>query len=467
MLTDGFTSSSPRIIAAIMSVLHTAAQPPIHSILPELLSEIFLNVDTREADGFVTQSTFACSSADGDKSRSTGSHLGSVCRHWRSVTLDTPALWASLRISVIPGWHRDPLRALERVLMHLKRSADAPLSIHLTIANATSLVPIVLDQSAEASAELETWCFLVRLIFSQAERIRYFAFLAKGIFTEDSSATSILSSFRPRFTSLVHLSLFTPKSLEGVLDLSTFPIHSFTLHQPCRSDNFIRWHILPFSNITNIILLDVTPLGVKHLLPHFPNLRVAELRLCSDGSNSTRLGVAQLHFPHLHTLVIEDTDKLSTDDLCSVLKAMVLPVLSHLSLSIQENWDPIFLMPSQQSIYPAIQHLIEGVCVFRMARLPFDCKHISPLLEKMRNVVELEVTQMVVRSDMAGTLLLEELCKEGVMPKLRDLQLVLRRRPEVGLFERMRKSRMGVLRWADLKVEDDQEGYELHGLQFA
>ncbi|KAK7032563.1 hypothetical protein VNI00_012962 [Paramarasmius palmivorus] len=346
-------------------------------------------------------------------------------------------------------------------MIHLERSGNAPLSIHLTVANTDLVMQAIVGQVVNAPVELRAWCMLIKTLFNHSDRIHRLAFVLGGISGDDPSAAFILSTFRHSFTSLRHLSLSTPQSPHEVLDLSIFPIHSFTLHQPCRSDNFFRWHTLPLSQITELGLLDVTPQVLLMFLPRFPNLMVAKLRICYSHSPHSDLSRAtRLLLPHLHTLEIRYIDEWESDDLFLALEILVLPALTHFSLIVKED-SSVCMFVQQRSVYPAMQHLLEHVRVLRMTRVPFDICHIPQLLAKLRSVAELAITQLQVGSIPAAasisTVVLKELSKEGIVPQLRSLTIVVPKEPEDGLLEKMRESRSDVLRSVDIKVQMDDK----------
>lgn len=101
----------------LMPLTHIA---PVNTLLPELLSSIFISLVNASAYARLT----------GDKTNGSVDYptlLSSVCAHWRRIAICTPYLWSDFNLM---NSNHD-LRNLEPIMLWLERSRDSPLHIRI------------------------------------------------------------------------------------------------------------------------------------------------------------------------------------------------------------------------------------------------------------------------------------------------------------------------------------------------
>ncbi|KAK0229443.1 hypothetical protein EDD85DRAFT_957192 [Armillaria nabsnona] len=95
---------------------HVSLNPPVHTLPPEILNEIFLFACTRPYSVFGSRNCEA-------------RMIGGVCRRWRTVAWSSPALWSSLNLTWKSGW--DQGVGIKLLGDTLERSLQSKLSVKL------------------------------------------------------------------------------------------------------------------------------------------------------------------------------------------------------------------------------------------------------------------------------------------------------------------------------------------------
>ncbi|KAI3612563.1 hypothetical protein WG66_009831 [Moniliophthora roreri] len=423
----------------------------INSMPPELLSHIFLSVDTQYCYGISTQSQlyppyFPL------RSNSTPSHLGSVCTYWRKVSLATPALWASLHI-IIPGFNHSGI--LERVRTHLERSGSSLLSIILSGDRALSNDDLDLVSEAVVAAEpfqnlpghLLVLCEVLRSIFHQADRITRFSLRIPG----QVSTASLLLRSQHRFVTLSHLSipLQPQESMRSLFDMlgSLSCLRSLEIFdlEPREVD---RTMASKLAQITRIRIGLATLDQICTLLSFCPNVCSARVALCDSRNYHSPPNIPNLPLLHLHAFHIDIDAFTQMECVAALFTAMVVsPRLTELTVTTSPRNHAE--QRAQDVLFPALQPLLTNLDTFCIEGFHLDRSKFSLLLERMPNLCHLEVVDIkrwveeYNRAMFVG--LLEDLSEWRVTPRLTTLRLSLRNWVGDNLFENMLESRVGTL----------------------
>ncbi|KAJ7140953.1 hypothetical protein C8R44DRAFT_762145 [Mycena epipterygia] len=139
------------------------ASCPILKLPPEIIAEIFLHCLEGEV-------------APHDMSPTPAFAIIRVCRHWRTIGLSLSRLWCSLKI-------RNPSRDL--LSLCIGRSAEHPLSLHLTVSDGDTLLDIQQFLPRIRGLYLEcTWKQWNRMAGSQGQQLPLLRALALSAWDE-------------------------------------------------------------------------------------------------------------------------------------------------------------------------------------------------------------------------------------------------------------------------------------------
>ncbi|KAK7047075.1 hypothetical protein VNI00_006735 [Paramarasmius palmivorus] len=305
-------------------VQHTA---PINRLPPELLSRILTYMVKWNRFGLL----------QGYESWSQALYFCPVCRYWRDVALSTPRLWSIITLSIDFNRRYPPI-ILERLLAHVKRSQNTPISFKFTI-NGPHADPEYLDPYLNA-------------LFDEAHRWRSFEFEAPWGF--NSVLMKILESTEGKLVALESLTIDV-KSLEknmfNFLQHTTPAFHSLTLISE-DSDFFTCVNLaslsIPFTQITNLHLDNITTavLALIEVCPnlvsaHFviPALACRRYWLDDVGVRSPKKKAAPYHLSSLTQLTIEvsESSQKSSDyafaDVAIIIHSLKAPALKSFALT--------------------------------------------------------------------------------------------------------------------------------------
>ncbi|KAK7030254.1 hypothetical protein VNI00_014271 [Paramarasmius palmivorus] len=424
----------------------------VASIPPEILSSIFILVNVTKHSHHLfsdSESHFRGTlPPDNFLSEPTASHLGRVCRHWRDVSLATPALWASLHVD-LGGLVRTEGN-VEGLKVHLDRAKAHPLSISLQYGNFQSIGPTDIDDPDFGSLSIPSR--IISLIFHRSDHIHHLALHFS--FAEPSSLISTtfecIFHFRDRLKNLRHLVLYTPDddAIRALEPFSNSPLLS-SIAITISDDTPLQFPRLPFSSLTEVVLEMAGMLQVVSLLGVCSNIRVAKFSLWS-GNEATQINEAPLSLPYLETLYLGEVDQLKASSLVCLLDALTMPALKTLSLEAcgdlnyglrgEELCEIFWHVAALAERSPQIESL-------HLNFLPFEGQDLILVMEKMPKLRVLDVAIEITFGRPLTTSFLKELGREDIVPRLRDLRLSLCREEgwieiEKGVLEELLKRRM-------------------------
>ncbi|KAK7032562.1 hypothetical protein VNI00_012961 [Paramarasmius palmivorus] len=428
--------------------------PPIDSLPLEILAGVFLEVNSRTNEGKpCPQNVF-------HKFRSspysTASLLGSVCRGWRNVTLNTPALWASMLIEFDDSGYTECV--IEHLQMHLERSMPGPLFIQMVfdkedfhrdgyshlVSAAGGAFHHGNDQSFHP--ELIIPCRIVEHVFHHSHRIRRLSleFIERyHPISDDRFASSFLAQLRGRLPTLTHLAIdgldLEPHDALDTL-INPSQLHSLVLldmdsERPINLGRFTRLDHLTLSAGDMDMLVES--------LSSCPSIRSAQLSL-SQSYCSPGIELRTLSLPHLGALHIDFEYVYDAENLKEVLGIVSFPALKYLSCEIQRSsgshitseW---IVVTQGLTSFAARCPLIIS---FSLVNFPFEDHHIISILERMPKLVTLDVDEGCTDSTMITDRFLEKLGSASILPKLKELRLVMGRcASEKRVLEEMLRTR--------------------------
>uniref|UniRef100_A0A0W0GCW3 F-box domain-containing protein n=1 Tax=Moniliophthora roreri TaxID=221103 RepID=A0A0W0GCW3_MONRR len=452
--------------------------PSIHRLPPEILTDIFINVDCISDHDIAYQSRF-CHKSSEHCSRSTGSHLGSVCVYWRGVTLSSPGLWASLLVEIEHSAY--PECILERLRLHIERSRSAALSVilkltsylrgddHRNIVQALTASPHAAPPSLDNNLLVPYG--LIKLIMDQTKRIRHFSlYLNTEEIDAEHFALPLFSHFQSRFPILEHITADLPygDDPQSVLDLFTpsSRIVSFGISDPILSSPL--QYSFPYSRMTNVHIKETGAHGLWTILHLCPNLRAADVVLGYEEPGPLP-SMTELFLQHLESLSIEVRWLDDIDDLSVIINAVNLPALLSLSIGIlrrqgitHNTWDMAGITQFTTSFTTSFTASFLSLIARSKSRststierlqlncFPFRCDELIALTEKLPNLLELSISEpdweetdlQNGRNQMLTCDVLEELASGRILPRLKNLRMVVNN-DWVGsdAFERMIESR--------------------------
>ncbi|KAK7037618.1 hypothetical protein VNI00_010832 [Paramarasmius palmivorus] len=266
-------------------------QPRIQSLPPEILSTIFIltNVKpfkTRFEERFYRKPY-------GDQLKLNGSLVGSVCRCWRALSLNTPALWSKIILDLSQLQY--PPTILERLQMHFERSKSLPISVSLDFHrnfDFDSCLEFLESSQLEGDASFR----LLKTIFDHAGRIQQLTLSG----AREEFFTVLMPTFRDQFSNINRLALYnnTMTATNGLSTFSDARIQSIEL----RGVKLTSEHCIPCSHLTSIIIDDIDlTLLIRVLAANSSSLQHADVFVC-DFSIPDNIPIPTL--PNLHTLNI-------------------------------------------------------------------------------------------------------------------------------------------------------------------
>ncbi|KAK7037610.1 hypothetical protein VNI00_010823 [Paramarasmius palmivorus] len=269
-------------------------QSRIQSLPPEILSTIFIltNVKpykTRFEERFRRKPY-------GDQLKLNGSLVGSVCRYWRTLSLNTPALWSKIILDLSQLQY--PPTILERLQMHFERSKSLPLSVSLDFHwnfHFDSCLEFLESSQLEGDVSFR----LLKTIFDHAGRIQRLTLSG----AREQFFTILMPTFRDQFSDIRRLGL-NKNTLTATNGLSTFSdarIQSIEL----RGVTLTSEHCIPCSHLTSIIIDDIDLTLLVGVLAGNSSLQHADVSICNF-SLPDNIPVPTL--PDLNTLNITAKD---------------------------------------------------------------------------------------------------------------------------------------------------------------
>ncbi|KAJ7720933.1 hypothetical protein B0H16DRAFT_380716 [Mycena metata] len=259
--------------------------------------------------------------------RSSPNVLGQICRKWREITFQTPALWRAIALSLRNGKRLDQkLRLLE---LWLKRSGSCLLSIQidhsLHVSSGTRSLPATLDPFTRALA-------------AHSARWEYFRLYSLTyIFPSITAPLPFLRALTmapveprvngaPNIDSLVR-ALHTARLLRDVAVVSW--------HEHCIS-------LYPWSQLTRFIAREILPHLCVDILTQAPNLTYCDVFVYGSGVTPTARNIT---LPYLSTLILRGILYMSMS--WTFLDVFTFPALRELQVTepiLQD--DPIGVLKS-------------------------------------------------------------------------------------------------------------------------
>ncbi|KAK7037624.1 hypothetical protein VNI00_010840 [Paramarasmius palmivorus] len=265
-------------------------QSRIQSLPPEILSTIFILTNikpykTRFEERFRRKPY-------GDQLKLNGSLVGSVCRSWRTLSLNTPALWSKIILDLSQRQYSPTI--LEHLQMHLERSKSHPLSIFLDF-NRDFGFGSCLEFLKSSQLEGEVTFCLLKIIIDHAGRIQHLSLSGAC----DGFFTIVMPTFRDQFSNLIRLELKgdTMTAMNGLSTFSNAPLQSIEL----RGIMLTSEHCIPYSYLTSIIIDAIDLTLLVRVFAANSALQHADVSIC-DSSLSDNISIPTL--PNLHTLNI-------------------------------------------------------------------------------------------------------------------------------------------------------------------
>ncbi|KAK7017455.1 hypothetical protein VNI00_018653 [Paramarasmius palmivorus] len=444
----------------ILFVESLPCEPHIDALPPEILSNIFLFVEIRNIKNLPSQCQFYPD--DSDRPHSTGSHLGSVCRKWRNVSLATPALWSSIHVEIeARTYHENSLVQAEK---HLERAKSHPLSITIAFIGVEyddafgfilklRELPYGPDRSDPFYEDISIALGFIDMIRDNGHRIRELSLHAEG--NTDPYADEFLFYLQPHLTNLTHFSMSLlnddyPYDFIEVLSkqtlLRSLHIDVFHMGERPREERF------PYSQITHIILGDDKLCNLAETLAKCAALESAEITLWNE-FDEMRIpsGVSSLSLNHLRSLEILFETLGYFERLVDFLDVLVLPSLTSLSfrMSYPDTWsqDDDDSFRETFSIFTPGFISFVGRCpnidTFHLEYFPLEDRDLISILHKIPNLVALDVANAVTKAPLEAKRVvtnrfLRELGGGELVPKLKDLRVELPEyRIDSGVFEEM------------------------------
>ncbi|KAK7017452.1 hypothetical protein VNI00_018650 [Paramarasmius palmivorus] len=267
-------------------------QSHIQSLPPEILSTIFILTNVKPYKTNVEEWIRSTLKSYGDSLKLNGSLVGSVCSCWRTVSLNTPALWSNITLDLSHPQY--PPAIFNHLQMHLQRSESHPLSITLKFHwdfDFKSCREFLKSSQLEDDVSFR----LLKTIIDHAGRIQRLTL--SGVC--DGFFTIVMPIFRDQFSNLIGLELKgdTMTAMNGLSTFSNAPLRSIEL----RGIMLTSEHRIPYSYLTSIIIdvIDLTLLvgvfAANSALQH------ADVSVCNS-SLSDNISIPTL--PNLHTLNI-------------------------------------------------------------------------------------------------------------------------------------------------------------------
>ncbi|KAI3596390.1 hypothetical protein WG66_003078 [Moniliophthora roreri] len=442
--------------------------PFVHRLPPEIMSDIFINVDCIRDHDVVHQSRF-CQKGSERCSRSAGSHLGSVCVYWRRVTLSTPGLWASMLVEI--GHSVYPECILERLMLHIERSRSAALSVILKIVSYFSedeydnvLQALIAPHTTLLSQYSKLLPYgLLNVIMGQTERIRHLSlFLLSEQIDAERFAFPLFSHFQNRFPILEHITADLPygDDSQSILDLfgTSSRIFSFGISEPMIGSP--RQYAFPYSRMTNIYIKEMGAHGLRTILHLCPNLRAADVAF-GYGELEQLSPTTELTLQHLESLSISIRNLENIDELSAIINAANFPALSSLSIGMPRikgvKRDAWYMAGVSQFIVSLLGLITRSqsrshssIEILQLNCFPLQHDELIALMEKLSNLLELSISEsdwegtdpQNGRNQMLTCRALEELASGRVLPRLKNLRMEVNN-DWVGsdTFERMIESR--------------------------
>ncbi|KAI3600736.1 hypothetical protein WG66_014176 [Moniliophthora roreri] len=287
---------------------------PVRRLPAEVLSNIFILC---KGENLVTSSGYR---------RSTTVVVASVCTRWRRVSVSTPQIWTRIAVS----WASErgiPQFLLERLKLHLKRSCQVPLSLHLQITHC----------NAKHSA-------LFSLLREHAGRLR--TLLIRGY---NRDVVRMIRSFDGRLSSVRDLNVIAyPISAdESGVENNFLPLIHDNMPHLCSLS--LRGVVRPVSSINALFSI----LRLSHISIALP-VRTAMLVLdsCRESLVSAQITVISPDGP---TVVTRDEHQSTIQKRLSPATTYRLSSLRSLSISIQvDNDNAASTLENAQSIMDAL-----------------------------------------------------------------------------------------------------------------
>ncbi|KAK7032571.1 hypothetical protein VNI00_012980 [Paramarasmius palmivorus] len=403
--------------------LHLDPRPSIDYLPPEILSKIFLLTDVRSAIYLPSLTQIYPMNIDPSyrRSNSTGSHLGCVCRYWRGVTLNTPALWSSIFMDM----DAPSLKARKNFEMHIERSATNFLSITLLF-RTFSFGPCRRWMNQSSNLDLdqvpEAWR-IMKCIIGHATRVRELSLcLPTANDNGDAFATSFMPAFRHRFGNLAHLVVYTHRNDPYVV-LNAFtasPLRSIEIRDSSTTYDAQKHHF-PCSRLTNVVIEDTNLTLATEVLSKSLSLRSARLDLRQN--TPLPFNTSQCLLTNLSDLDLEITvDRFIRDIDVSFVNLLAFPALVSLSFTMLKARDSTVL-PEKPAFSQAFIRFVKRspkVQTFRLAWTYFNDEEMLMVLKEMQ---ELTIFEFGVHGSFNGGLLIKELGEGRVAPKLKELKV--------------------------------------------
>ncbi|KAK7037611.1 hypothetical protein VNI00_010824 [Paramarasmius palmivorus] len=304
-----------------MTPAHTRSH--IQSLPPEILSTIFIltNIKPYKAP-YKVREPYA------GQLKLNGSLVGSVCRHWRNLSLNTPALWSKIILHLYQHPCSPAIRVLERLQMHLERSKAYPLSIFLNFNRGfgfDSCLEFLKSSQPEGNVAFR----LLKTIFDHVGRIRHLSLT--GAF--DGFFTILMPTFRDQFSNLIRLGLEGDIAPQGnrtniANALSTFSnaqLHAIEV----RETKLTSEHCIPYSHLSSIFIdkIDLT-LFVTVLGANSSSLQYARV-VFVDSSLPSNISIPTLS--NLQTLSITAYSFYQAQSLINLFNQLTCPALDTFS----------------------------------------------------------------------------------------------------------------------------------------
>ncbi|KAK7022767.1 hypothetical protein VNI00_016971 [Paramarasmius palmivorus] len=388
---------------------------------------------------------------------STGSRLGRVCRHWRDVTLCTPALWASIFIEITNSPYSS--KTPERLKLYLQRSKASALSIALQV-GALTLTSIHFE--------------LILLVLQNAHRITRLALhLTKG----GVKITDLFQRhFSRPFTALTTLIVKADYNEDPCKVVEALNKQSSSLrHIGISSFGRFGYKPLPIPQLTGLTINTISIDMLSLILSTSTHLQSLNASIQFFGNPLATIPVLEdlrsLDIKLLYGPFPFGCKEFTFNGYRKLVNLLSAPNLNRLSVKMSveveqyPEWRASSVMDTFRDFASEFKSFIARCPViqsFSLVSAYFEDSQLLSILGKMPNLLALDVVD-AVKGQMAVTnRLMEALGTREVLPKLKDLRLDL---PEFnlrqGAFEEMlwsRRKHMHAhgdrLRSAYLKVDD-------------
>ena len=340
---------------------------PIRRLPPEILTEIFVHYATENEIGAHTHIP--------------GLTLAAVSSHWRSMSLTTPALWTTIRITPAYSYYH----AYHMTLLHdiLTRSSNHPLNICIVFCPLDTFRRL----ASSPTINFPTLHPAAVLLFGHVARWNTFQVIDFGYGLRRHSIVNDLASIRGRLTRLSAFDCCDAGDEFSSLFEGATSLHSLSVSHLAFSRSSYPW-----GQITEFTVSNSETSQIVQALARMDKLNTLNVHYYIKYPEWNLLDHHTVH-PNLNNLNIiiqRDFDQALLENLLNML---TLPNLRSLRMSIIDPFGTMGMSMSLLSLVPLMERSTPPLTHLSLSRIRIPAEQLLGLLQSIPTLQELEIME--------------------------------------------------------------------------